>query len=126
MRKTLWIQWIFIATILFVIGVRYYDSIVRRDFLIEATISCDPMHEACFAWDCDVETDPTCDQTPYKKIALPAYSASHCLEENDCPEFSCEAAAGCTTTYCSDETREEWELCTEFVLLPSETVLLTE
>ncbi len=125
-RNTYWFFGVLILILLIVIGVRSYDILIQRNFLIEAAIKCDSNLEVCFVWDCNSEEDLSCDRTPYKKIELPAPNAPHCLEENNCSEFSCNTSEGCMNIYCTDETREEWEICTEVPITLSETATSSE
>lgn len=92
---------------------RYEQYVLSRNFLLEVNSSCSPGEGNCFVADCSPQDDPSCDLTPYKKIEILARNAPKCLEEHNCEAFSCKGATSgnCQITYCSDDTREEWERC---------------
>ncbi len=119
---------LFAIIVISVIGYRYYDYVVQRNFLLEVNVTCDPATDTCFVMDCVPAEDPFCDITPYKKVELLASEAPACLEEHACEAFSCGASESCTETFCSDDTREEWEICTDasFTSAPEEAPIETE
>ncbi len=116
--STWWIVF-FALVIVLVAGMRYYDYVVKKNFLFDVAVECDPSSETCFVWDCDVN-DPECDSTPYKKVEILAQNSPKCLEEHSCENFSCDGLEECSVTTCSDETLDEGEVCTE---KPSDTIL---
>jgi hypothetical protein len=119
-HTTAWITG-FIATVLVVMGARYYDYVIKEDYLLEVHTNCDSTSEACFVVDCDNE-DPDCDLTPYKKVEIVAHVAPKCLEEHTCEAFSCEGLGECYLTYCSDEVLEDGEKCSNLSELNNENV----
>lgn len=105
----------------FVVGAyRYKEMVVERNFVIYAHSSCDIAVESCFVADCD-ESDPECDQTPYRKIEKTAKNIPECSPAEDCAELMCqEGEKGCVELYCSEETLEDDEMCLD-VASPSGT-----
>jgi hypothetical protein len=105
-----------LTAVLAIIGYRYYQYVIERDFIVVANVSCDPAAESCFVADCDPE-DSECDASPYKKIELVSAEAPHCIEEHTCEDFSC-TSDSCSVTECSEDTVEEGETC----LLPEPAI----
>jgi len=94
---------------------------IKKDYVIEASVDCDPYSEACFVWECDPESDvegESCTGDPeediwYFKIARRNASRIPLCDPNtdeNCQPFLCDdpsdAEAG------GEEECEE-ELCTE-------------
>lgn len=123
------------VAVLAVVGFRYHQYVIERNFVLAVNAPCNPETESCFAWACDPEEDEECDLTPYKKVEIIANEAPQCLEEHACEEFSCDPESEtCSVTYCEDETIEEWEMCVmpeeaieeETVVLEEESTILNE
>lgn len=102
---------VLLVLILIVVGYRYKQYYLDRNFLIEVNTVCDIESENCFVADCSIEEDPDCDDTPYKKVKILANEAPACLEEHTCEVFSCEEKENCSVIYCSDESLEDGERC---------------
>jgi hypothetical protein len=104
-----------ILVILSVVFYRYNEYVVKKNFYIDSTISCDPSVESCFAWDCSSDEDPECDDSPYKKVSMVSNIAPNCLEEHACESFSCPENSGdsCVVISCSEETLSDGEICAE-------------
>ena len=105
-------KYLFILVILLflaVMGYRYDEYILKRNFLITVNAVCNPSIESCFVADC--ETGPDCDESPYKKVDILAHNTPKCLEEHNCPNFSCANISNCEETYCSENTLSEGEKC---------------
>ncbi len=100
-----------VILMLAIVGFRYEQYVIERNFDVIANTVCDPQIEECFVLDCDPDTDEECDVTPYKKVAIIANQAPQCLFEHSCEEFSCDGRASCEITYCTEEALEEGELC---------------
>jgi len=116
-----------IVIILFclVVGYRYQQYILNKNFTIEVNTSCDPNTEKCFKADCDA-TSPDCDTATYKKVEILARNAPKCLEEHTCDSFSCDSIASCSITYCSTDTLSDGEICTEATpIIPAEVSTTT-
>jgi hypothetical protein len=112
---------IFISIIvLFIVGFRYYQYIVNRNFFLSVNTECNPTKEKCFVSDCLPEKDKECDTSPYKKIKILARESPVCLEEHSCKNFSCaDNSKQCFIYQCSDSTLEEGEKCSDIPSLNS-------
>ena len=113
------VNW-FIVLILFllvtVVGYRFYQYKILRNFLLEVNTVCNPEVEECFVMDC-VEGELDCDTSPYKKVEILAHDAPVCLEEHMCESFSCPSYSNqCVVVYCSEETLLDGEICTKTTL----------
>lgn len=93
------------------VGYRYYQYMVKKNFILEVNVACDPAIENCFKADC-VATSPDCDTTTYKKVSILAHDAPKCLEEHNCEGFTCDGIASCSITSCSADTLVDGEVCT--------------
>ena len=102
---------LFSIAILIVIGYRFDQYVLQKNYRVDAHTVCDPKTERCFAADCSSGSDPECDPTPYKKVQVRAAEAPACLLENNCDSFSC-TTSSCKTLYCDDSTLEDGEVCT--------------
>lgn len=96
-------------------GATYYKIMIKRDYQIEAKISCDPATESCFTHTCDPENEE-CSDNPeenisyYKLINKNAANITICDsgKGEECAELKCEEGeANCEITLCSEETAED-------------------
>jgi len=94
-----------------------YDRIyIKLNYPVMAEISCDPILENCFVYECTPEDDPTCSSDPaeqvsyYKIIEKKAANIPSC-DPNDtenCPELSCAPGeADCQVTLCTTDNEDE-------------------
>jgi hypothetical protein len=92
-------------------GYRYYQYVIKKNFILEINTTCDPKTEKCFS----PSTDLGFFDTSYKKIRIIENYAPKCLEEHSCESFNCpnnwQNTNICQTTYCSDDTKNEGEEC---------------
>lgn len=109
-----------VLVIVVIVGFRYYQYVIERNFTVLANISCDPTSEVCFVSDCSPE-DVGCDLTPYKKVSIRASDAPKCIEEHNCEAFSCDGISTCMITYCNDSTIEEGEVCADAVVIKNDS-----
>ena len=104
---------IFSIAILLSIAASYDRYMVKRDYIIEAQVDCDPMMESCFVQKCDPESqdvttmctgNPKEDTTYYKNIRKNAMNISLCNPQNaDCKPMVCaEGETDCSYTLCED------------------------
>lgn len=88
----------------------YQVFVVQRDFIVNSTATCDPQIESCFV-SCDAGR---CGTDYYTKITKRAYNIPICngiLEK--CEPLVCEPGEiDCEITFCSSESVEEGERCT--------------
>ena len=101
---------VFVVLIVISIIVTYYKIMIKRDYMIEAQIDCDPETESCFVYKCDPEQEectgnPEEDMSYYKIINKNASRVSVCdsgVEE--CQPLVCEVGEpDCEITLCSPE-----------------------
>lgn len=92
------------------VGYRYYQYMVKKNFILEVNVACDPNTENCFKADCSGDG---CDTSTYKKVTISAHDAPKCLEEHNCDTFTCTGISSCTMTYCSKDTLADGEVCTK-------------
>ena len=101
----------FFGVLIVVLGYRYYDYKVRRDYTLEVNTACDPAEESCFIAD-GPDYEDVYNSEPYKKVTINAGYAPLCLEEHACEAFSCAGIAGeCVVTYCDETIESEGEVC---------------
>jgi hypothetical protein len=99
-----------------VVFYRYQQYVVNKNFVLKVNTVCDTNTESCFVADCSPENDTECDVTPYKKVEILDAYAPKCLEEHNCPAFSCENSEDkCSVSYCSSDITESGEKCLEII-----------
>ncbi|MCW1888637.1 MAG: hypothetical protein KIH67_003740 [Candidatus Moranbacteria bacterium] len=110
----LWFGWVALALVALVSS--YWVFIVKENFSVLATTTCDPTKETCFVYKCDSEN-------PANASELCALSEDHSLlyytyifkkksqipscdrQEENCAPWVCEKSeSGCEKVVCSDET----------------------
>jgi hypothetical protein len=103
------------------IAVTYWRIMIKKDYMVESQIDCDPETEACFIWECDPESsvegeactgDPEEDVWYYKIARRNASMIPLCDPEADetCDPWSCgPAEKDCSETLCDETTRAEQE-----------------
>lgn len=104
---------VFVLAIATIVGYRYDQYVVQRDYLVDAAAPCDAAQQTCFVADCSSQEDAECDTTPYEKVELPGRLAPSCLLENSCEAFDCSTANDCSVTYCTPDGAEDGETCTQ-------------
>jgi hypothetical protein len=100
-----------LGVVIAAIAARYISYVALEDFTVYYYGDCDSETASCFVTDCDPAEDPSCDATPYTKIAIPASAAPACLFEYACESFVCSEHSGCVETFCTDDELEEGERC---------------
>jgi hypothetical protein len=109
-----------IAIIIFIfIGFQYKKIVIDQDFTVNGSLPCDTVNERCFTKSCpETQRMINCDNAPYKKISITATFAPKCLFEEKCgSSFECSqyTKQSCVITYCSKQSIEGSEKCTEKV-----------
>ena len=99
-----------------VIGFKYDQFFLHKDYTFRTEVNCDPATEKCFRTVCDGECEKSAqifsDGSPYKYVEMPASHAPACLEEETCLDFTCPTGdTTCTTKYCTDDALGEGEAC---------------
>ena len=112
----LWFGWIFLALV--ALGSSYWVFIVREDFQVLATTSCDPNKETCFVYRCDSSnTDNATDLCDGAEDKAPLYytyifkkksQLAECdADTKECTSLVCEKGEeGCERIVCSSESLE--------------------
>lgn len=100
-----------VLILLVVVGYRYEQYVISRNFIIQVNTSCDPAKENCFISDCSPEDDLSCPDGPYKKVEILSADAPRCLQEHQCTEFTCDGIRDCKITYCAADILEDGESC---------------
>lgn len=106
--------WVFAVLLVGSVAVTFWRIMIRRDYIIEAQVDCDPYTEACFVWECDPAStvegeacvgDPESDVWYFKVAKRNAGRIPLCDPNTDenCQPMLCE----------EDEMECEEILCTE-------------
>lgn len=112
--KTKVLVLLLVVFMLFSIGAKYYKFAIANDYYISAAVACDPETESCFVWDCSIEEDEDCDQSPYMYMYTHASELSECnpYENDNCPDLTCPAeSTTCEMIPCSLDELGEDEYC---------------
>lgn len=104
----------FIFLIFTSVALTYYRVMIKRDYIIEGQVDCDPTGETCFTYVCDPEIeectgDPEEDTWYYKVVRKNAGRVPLC-DPNDegCEALACaENEPECETVLCTEETKGE-------------------
>ncbi len=103
---------IFGLVLVFAVSVywNYRVFFVERNFVVDSTTICDPKIESCFMW-CE---GGECETDYYAKITKRAYTIPICNEAlEECEPLVCETdETECEITYCSGDTVQDNEVCT--------------
>lgn len=101
---------IFVVLIAISTIITYYKIMIKRDYMIEAQIDCDPETESCFIYKCDPEQEectgnPEEDTSYYKIINKNASRVSVCDSgSEECQPLVCGVdEPDCEITLCSPE-----------------------
>ena len=100
------------------VGATYYRIIIKKDYIVEAQIDCDPAINSCFVWECDPESDvdgekctgdESVDIWYYSIVKRSASRIPLCNQEDpNCEALICEEnEPECENIYCNNETKEE-------------------
>lgn len=100
------------------VAMTYWRIMVKKDYIIESQVDCDPEAEKCFVWECDPESseegeacvgDPEKDIWYYQIAKRKAYEIPLCDPEKDesCLPMDCDPKAeeGCEKVFCDEETK---------------------
>jgi len=126
MDKKTKIFWLVMIVLIFSsVASAFYRYIIKKDYIIQAQIDCDPLEESCFVWECDPESDEegeacTGDEEvnlwTYKIINKNASRIVSCdQDDEDCEALFCgENEPDCGFVFCNEENKEEYgsEICT--------------
>ena len=116
---------LFLILGIFIVGtvaVTYWRYMVKRDYIIQAQIDCDPTTENCFIWKCDpmsLEEGEKCTGVPdndiwyYKILNRNAKNIPNCdPKEEGCTAYQCEPdEPECAITNCDPANLKKDEEC---------------
>lgn len=101
------------------IGATYWRIFVKKDYVIENQVDCDPTVDKCFIWKCDPASttegeactgDPEKDIWYYQIAKRGAANIPMCDPDKDetCDPWTCaEDEKDCSQTFCDETTKEE-------------------
>lgn len=111
---------VFFLLIIISVGVTYWRIVIKRDYIIEAQVDCDPMNEKCFIYECDplIEEctgNPKDDTSYYKLIKRNASNIPLCdPASEDCQALVCpEGEKDCEIMFCSEQTKNPEDVCSD-------------
>lgn len=127
-KKTKIFFLIFFLLIIGSVAATYWRIMIKKDYIVESQIDCDPYVENCFVWECDPQSseegeactgDPEEDIWYYKiarrsasRIPLCDPNAKEDLSADEvlCDPWTCEVGEpDCEETLCDEETAVEQE-----------------
>ncbi|MDD3487719.1 MAG: hypothetical protein PHF35_05120 [Candidatus Moranbacteria bacterium] len=103
----------------------YWKIVVKRDYMIQAQIDCDPAEEKCFVWECDPNSteegeactgDPESDIWYYKILNRNAKNIPLCDPDTDenCTAYECNPGEkDCSEEFCDEENVPDGESCND-------------
>lgn len=112
---------VFFLLIVGSVGATYWRIFVKKNYIIENQVDCDPYVDACFIWECDPEStvegeactgDEEADIWYYQIARRKAFNIPLCDPEKDdtCDPWTCaEDEKDCETIFCSDDNKGEQE-----------------
>lgn len=118
MNTKIKIFWFIMGILIFVsFGLTAYRYLIKKDYIIQAQTDCDPYTEACFVWECDINSEEEgekCTGNPdediwyYKIIKRNASRIPLCdSADENCQALICEEnEAECEFILCTEENKE--------------------
>jgi hypothetical protein len=106
------------------VALTFWRYVVRRDYIVQAQIDCDPEMEKCFVWECDPNStvegeactnDPEMDIWYYKIFRRNAKNIPMCdPNDEDCTAYVCDPSEeDCSEELCAPENVPEGESCND-------------
>ncbi|KKP67284.1 MAG: hypothetical protein UR66_C0018G0024 [Candidatus Moranbacteria bacterium GW2011_GWE1_35_17] len=116
--KTKIFWWTMGILILASFGATFYRYMIKKDYIVQAQVDCDPYSEVCFVWECDPESDvegemctgdPEEDVWYFKVINKNASRIQTCdASDEDCNALVCaQNEPDCEFVFCTPENMEE-------------------
>lgn len=116
--KTKIFWWTMGVLILASFGATFYRYMIKKDYIVQAQVDCDPYSEACFVWNCDPGSDeegevctgdPEEDTWYFKVINKNASYISSCdASDENCEVLVCaQNEPDCEFVFCTLENMEE-------------------
>lgn len=118
-KKSKVLLWVFALLIVASVGVTYWRIMIKKDYVIEAQVDCDPYVDECFVWECDPEStvegeactgDPESDIWYFNVARRNASKIPLCDPGTDesCDPWTCEEnEKDCETVFCEESIMEE-------------------
>jgi len=123
-KKTKMFWWAMGVIIMISFGATFYRYMIKKDYIVQAQVDCDPYSEACFIWSCDPGSvvegeactgDLEMDTWYYKIINKNASSISSCdVNDENCDALNCaQNEPDCEFVFCNEENVQEFgsEVC---------------
>lgn len=115
---------IFVFLVAGSVAAAFRRYMVRNDYVVQTQVECDPESEACFVWECDMESleegekctgNPDEDVWYYKLVRKNAQNIPFCdPNKEECEEISCkEGETGCSEEFCTPENVPDGENCND-------------
>jgi hypothetical protein len=116
--KTKIFWWTMGILILASFGATFYRYMIKKDYIVQAQVDCDPYGEACFVWNCDPVSeiegevctgDPEADTWYYKIINKNASKIQICdANDEECDALVCaQDEPDCEFVFCNPENKDE-------------------
>lgn len=117
-KKSKILFWVIGLLIVASVSVTYWKLMIKKDYVIESQIDCDPYIEKCFVWECDPAStvegeactgDPENDTWYFQVAKRNASMIPLCDTENDetCDPWTCsEGEKNCNQIFCSEDLME--------------------
>ena len=124
-KKSKILIWVFVILIIGAVGVTYWRIMIKKDYVIQSQVDCDPYTEKCFIWECDPAStvegekctgDPETDIWYYKIAERNASRIPLCdpAKDETCLPFLCEPGEiDCSETVCDLANIADGEACTD-------------
>ncbi|NTW27127.1 MAG: hypothetical protein HGA36_02285 [Candidatus Moranbacteria bacterium] len=118
-KKSKILLWVIALLIVGSVGATYWRIMIKKDYIIESQIDCDPYENKCFVWECDPESsvegeactgDPESDIWYFQVAKRNAANISLCDPETDenCDPWTCaEDEKDCSEIFCDEANMEE-------------------
>lgn len=118
-KKSKVLLWVLALLIVGSVAVTYWRIMIKKDYVIENQVDCDPYEKACFVWKCDPNStvegeacvnDPEKDIWYYAVAKRNAANVPLCDPDKDetCDPWTCqEGEKDCSETLCDDTNKEE-------------------
>ena len=117
-KKSKMFLWFFALLIVASVGVTYWRVMIKKDYVVENQVDCDPYEKSCFVWECDPQStvegeactgDAESDTWYFQVARRNALRIPLCDPETDenCDPWTCEEnEKDCEAVFC-DETNME-------------------
>jgi hypothetical protein len=118
-KKSKVLLWALALLIVASVGVTYWRIMIKKDYVVEAQVDCDPYENECFVWECDPEStvegeactgDSEADTWYFAVAKRNAGKIPLCDSETDenCDPWTCEEGEkDCEAVFCEESIMEE-------------------